>query len=166
MRVRSRSILLLAIGASLALTSPARAKEPKCPLELSVCLAQFELMKERPWLGVTLEADSVAGGPVVRSLSPGSPAKKGGLGVGDVIESIDGHDPGDWFAGKAGWKTSGTERIAFLRDGRELVKDVPIEKIPEDLFAQLLGTHILEGHLAYMHVQDGHMEDGADAEPR
>ena len=153
MRLRP-AVLPFVLLAAIALATPAGAKEPRCPLEISACLRQFELMKERPWLGVTLEADSVAGGPAVRSFYPGSPTQRAGLHVGDVIKSIDGTDPGDWIAGKAGWKTSGTGRMVILRNGRERSLAFDVERIPDELFAEIVGTHMIEGHLAYMDVHE------------
>lgn len=154
MRFRPVSALAFVLLAVLALASPAAAKEPKCPLEIGACLAQFELMKERPWLGVTLEADSVVGGPAIRKFYAGSPVLRAGLHVGDVIKSIDGTDPGDWIAGKAGWKTSGTAHMVVIRNGRERNFAFDVERIPDELFAQIVGTHMIEGHLAYMDVHE------------
>ena len=91
---------------------------------------------------------------MIRKFFPGSPAERAGLHVGDVIESIGGHDPGDWMAGKAGWKTSGTEKIVVVRNGREKDLAMDVERIPDELFAQIVGTHMIEGHLAYMDVNE------------
>lgn len=143
-----RRIVALAI---LLCCSPAvaRAAQPRCPLPLDTCLVQFERMRERPWLGVRIEVDSL-GRRVVESLVPGSPAERGGIRPGDVIESIDSVTPQEFFAGKAGW--SARERLAtrVLRDGHARTLQLPSEHIPEDLLARIVGEHMLEGHLAYM----------------
>jgi hypothetical protein len=40
------------------------------------------------------------------------------------------------------------------RNGRERNLDLAREAIPEPLFAQMVGTHMIEGHLAYMNEHD------------
>jgi len=134
----------------LVTAAPAAAAEPKCPLELSVCLNQYEKMKHRPWLGVSVERDST-GHVVVRSVRPDGPARHAGLKAGDVLESIEGLEPGEWFATKAGWKTGDHGAVALVRGGHEKRLELPYEAIPEEVFAKIVGTHMIEGHLAYMH---------------
>ena len=46
---------------------------------------QFQRMRERPWLGVSVEMDSVTHQRVIRSVEPGSPAHRAGIHPGDVI---------------------------------------------------------------------------------
>ncbi|TMQ69756.1 MAG: PDZ domain-containing protein [Candidatus Eisenbacteria bacterium] len=145
--MRTRSWLLLG---ALLLTSPAAAKEPKCPLDLATCLAQFEHMRDRPWLGVHLDPDST-GHSVVVDVGSGTPAQKAGLRPGDVLESIENRPPSEWFAGKAGWKNGDSGVIKVTRAGRTQNLTLRYEKIPEDVLAKAIGTHMIEGHLAYMH---------------
>ncbi len=128
----------------------AHAAQPKCPLDPETCLEQFALMKERPWLGVELHVDSLGHRAVTRVL-PGSPAQRAGVKVGDELLGVDGKPPAEWFAGKAGWKTGDTKDVAVLRGGREKSLRMPCEAIPDELFARIVGEHMLEGHLAYMH---------------
>jgi predicted metalloprotease with PDZ domain len=134
----------------LLAATPAAAAEPKCPLELSVCLNQYEKMKHRPWLGVSVERDSVTGDVVVHDVRPDGPARRAGLKAGDVLESIEGMPAPEWFATKAGWKTGDHGAVAIRRDGHEKRLDLPYQAIPEEVFARIVGTHMIEGHLAYM----------------
>ncbi len=147
-----RRILILAL-LFLCAAATAHAAQPKCPLDPEECLEQFARMKERPWLGVELHVDSLGHRAVTRVL-PGSPAQRAGVKVGDELVRVDGKPPADWFAGKAGWKSGDTKDVAVLRGGREKALHMPCEAIPEDLFARIVGEHMLEGHLAYMHDGD------------
>lgn len=145
-----RRILILALLLLLP-AAAVQAAQPKCPLDPEACLEQFALMKERPWLGVELHVDSLGHRAVTRVL-PGSPAQRAGVKVGDELVRVDGKAPADWFAGKAGWKSGEAKDVAVLRGGREKALRLPCEAIPEDLFARIVGEHMLEGHVAYMHL--------------
>ncbi|MBI5168126.1 MAG: PDZ domain-containing protein [Candidatus Eisenbacteria bacterium] len=139
---------LLLVGCLVA--GPAAAKQPRCPLPLDECLQRFELMKTRPWLGVELDRDSTTGVTTIVNVTPGGPAERAGVKPGDVLEKLDGLAPDEWFAGRAGWKTSGDTPVAIVRSGRPQTLRLPVTHIPEDLLTRLVGEHMLEGHLAWM----------------
>ena len=147
MRAPARLFVLLLLLAA----SPAAAEQPRCPLDLTTCLNQFQLLKERPWMGINVDRDSLG---VFRILSvvPGAPAEKAGLQPGDVLQSVGGKPPGDWFAGKAGWKTGDKGQLLVTRNGRERALSMEYRAIPEETFARMVGIHMVEGHLAYMHA--------------
>jgi C-terminal processing protease CtpA/Prc len=144
-----RFAIVLALLGALLTAPPARAAEEKCPLDVATCLEMFARARERPWLGIEFENDST-GTPHVHNIVPDSPAEKAGVKPGDVIRRIDGQDPRDWFAGKSGWETSGQSACSVLRDGK--VKDLKFEirRMPEEMFARIVGVHMVEGHVAYM----------------
>ncbi len=136
------------------LPAVAHAAQPRCPLPLDSCLVQFDRMRERPWLGVRIDVDSL-GRRVVASVIAGGPAARAGVRPGDVLRTLDSLPPQEFFAGKAGWGVRSTLPVRVLRDGRERTLDLPVEHIPEDLLARIVGEHMLEGHLAYMVPADG-----------
>jgi C-terminal processing protease CtpA/Prc len=135
---------------ALLLAAPAAAKEPPCPLDLATCLAQFEHMKDRPWLGVHLDRDST-GRTTVVDVGRGTPAQRAGIRPGDVVETIESQPPAQWFATKVGWKNGATGIIRVTRGGHSRDLSLRFQRIPDDVFAKAIGTHMIEGHLAYMH---------------
>ena len=141
----------------LLVPAPAAAKQPRCPLPLDSCIVRFGQMRERPWLGVYIDVDSL-GQRVVDSVAPGSPAEKAGFRHGDVLERLNGAEPQVFFATRAGWKTGATMQAMVKRDGHERALAFVAQHIPEDLLARIVGEHMLEGHLAYMDTGD-HPDD-------
>ena len=146
MRFRLAACLL-----GLALLAPvvARAAEPKCPLDPDKCLQEFEKMRHRPWLGVRLDADSTGRMEVV-SVVPNSPAARAGVRKGDVLRGIDGKPPAEWFASKAGWGPAQAGRITVGRGRGETHLRLPYEAMPDEMFARIVGLHMVDAHLAYM----------------
>ncbi len=140
---------------AILLASAALAKEPQCPLDLATCLMRFQRMHERPWLGVNVDQDST-GRLLIVGVPHGTPAERAGLKAGDVLQRIEERPAQEWFAGKAGWKNGDKGRIDVLRGGRPHHVELRYQAIPEDVFAKILGTHMIEGHLAYMHKHGEH----------
>jgi len=101
-------------------------------------------MVKRPWLGARLQAvtpeigESLGlkrpAGALVASVTPQSPAARGGLKTGDLIVSIDGlviddHNAFDYrFATKP---LGGAAKIGILRSGRETTVVVALEAAPD-----------------------------------
>ncbi|MBS7546399.1 Do family serine endopeptidase [Ancylobacter oerskovii] len=98
----------------------------------------------RPWLGAKLQRvtpDIAEGldlarpvGSLVQSVTPGSPAEKGGMRVGDLITAIAGQEVDDPDAFGYRFATrplGGTVAVAVARQGRELTLDLPLEPAPE-----------------------------------
>ena len=146
MRVRFWLPLVLVLVAA----TPVAAAEPPCPLDIATCVARFQLMRERPWMGVGVDRDSLGTYHIV-SVTPGTPAEAAGIKPGDLLQSIANKAPADWFAGRASWKTGDRGRLVVLRDGHQRTLEMEYRVIPEDVLANIIGTHIIEGHLAYMH---------------
>jgi len=143
---------------AMLLAFPAAAAEPPCPLDIATCLNMYQAMGERPWLGISAETDSL-GRTHIKGTESGSPAQRCGIRAGDILETIDGHPPADWFAGKAGWKQHDDGVIAVLRGNKEKRLKMRFQPIPEDVLARRIGVHMVEGHLAHMHKpekQDKH----------
>jgi len=140
---------LILLGLLVAM--PAAAAERRCPLDLATCLAQLDAMRERPWLGVDLDSDAT-GKRIVTRVEPGSPAKSAGLRPGDVLVSIEGRSPGEWFATGPGWAPKARGHVEVLRGSRTLKLELPYQLIPEDVFTRMVGAHMVEGHLAILHT--------------
>lgn len=148
-RVRLGILVAMVLGVVAPLA--VRAEEPQCPLEVGACLAAYQGTRDRPWLGVNVEMDSVTQRPRILKVMPGSPADKAKLKPGDIIRSIDGQVPRDWFAGKAGWKADAVALdLDVIRRGQPLAVDVRAVRISEEMLAKVIGVHMLEGHLAYL----------------
>ena len=143
-----RFTVLLTFCALLVAGSAAAAE--KCPLDVATCLEKYQRMRERPWLGVEVDRDN-DGRLVVTGVVPKSPSQRAGVRVGDVIERIEGLVPAEWFASKAGWKTGETGGFAVVRHDDLVVLKLRFEPIPEDVFARIIGAHMVESHLAYLH---------------
>lgn len=145
----------------LALSAPvvARPAEPKCPLDPERCLQEFEKMRRRPWLGVRMDTDS-AGRLTVGSVVPGSPAARAGVRRGDVLRRIDGKPPAEWFASKAGWGPQQASGRMIVGRGRgEATLRLPYQAMPEEMFARIVGLHMVDEHLAYMPSQGATTEN-------
>ncbi|GAB4065025.1 Do family serine endopeptidase [Ancylobacter sonchi] len=98
----------------------------------------------RPWLGAKLQRvtpDIAEGldlprpvGSLVQSLTPGSPAEKGGMRVGDLVTAIAGQEVDDPDAFGYRFATrplGGAVAVTVMRQGRELTLDLPLETAPE-----------------------------------
>jgi Do/DeqQ family serine protease len=99
---------------------------------------------KRPWLGARLQAvtpeiaDSLGlkrpAGALIASVTPASPAGRGGLKTSDLIVAIDGQavdDPNAFdyrFATKA---LGGSARLGVMRAGKEMAVTVALESAPE-----------------------------------
>jgi predicted metalloprotease with PDZ domain len=164
-----RTIRPLLVAAALAvwfaLPAPARAGEPQCPLPLHECLEQYAHMRDRPWLGIWIETDSTTGLRTVQRVVRGGPAERAGVKPGDVLESIGGRVPKDFFAGKAGWSPGEKADLAVNRGGREVKLSLPLEVIPDDTLAELVGAHVLAGHMAYGDFGGAHERGAGREEP-
>jgi len=149
----SRRIPATVFGCILVLTAvlcfaSANGKEAKCPLDVATCLSMYERTRERPWMGVNTERDSL-GRIFIESVVPGSPAERAGIRKGDILRTIEGKPPATWFAGKGGWIDGDSGDIEVLRGKKDKVLKLRYEAIPEDVLARIIGVHMIEGHLAY-----------------
>ncbi|GAB1716423.1 MAG: Peptidase S1C, Do [Nitrobacter sp.] len=99
---------------------------------------------KRPWLGARLQAVTpeiaetiglkVPAGALVASVTPGSPAARGGLKLSDLIVSIDGQpveDPNAFDYRFATRPLGGTAQLEVQRNGRLVKLTVPLETAPD-----------------------------------
>jgi Do/DeqQ family serine protease len=98
----------------------------------------------RPWLGARLQAvtpdiaESLGlkrpTGALIATVSPSSPAGRGGLKTGDLIVNIDGQiieDPNAFEYRFATKPIGGSTRLAVLRAGKEIAVNVALESAPD-----------------------------------
>ena len=157
--MRRLSGLLLAL---IVCAAPVRAEQPRCPLPLGECMAQFGAMRERTWLGVESVRDSVTGARHVLSVVAGSPADRAGVKAGDILQKVGGVDPQVWFASKAGWKANWKDgdkaALIVSRNGHDRTLEMALGHVPEETLAAMIGIHVLEGHLPYTEEGQAHEE--------
>ncbi|WP_370867788.1 trypsin-like peptidase domain-containing protein [Brevundimonas sp.] len=109
----------------------------------------------RPWLG--LKGDSVSAdiarslgldrpqGLVVTEIWPGGPGDRADLRLGDVITAIDGaevNDQGGLNFRIGTREPNETVRVSVLRDGRPLVVDARVQRLPGD--ADVRGAMVIQ----------------------
>jgi S1-C subfamily serine protease len=137
---------VLAVAALVAaLVGPAIAGE--CSHEAQVCLDQLARMRDRGYAGVELDSEAPGVGWPVTKVYAETPAAAAGIRVGDVLIAIGGVRLGDEEEmPKLATIMKPGERVAFTiaREGVERVVEVGLVRMPDDVFARVVGEHMLE----------------------
>jgi C-terminal processing protease CtpA/Prc len=140
---------LVAVALLVAVPALAGSGE-KCTADAQSCLTKWAKSKDMAWHG--LHYDKGADGTVtVKSVMEKSPATAAGIQVGDVLVALNGAKMADKDAvkkAKGEWKAGQAITLTVSRKGTESAITVTLAKMPEEVFASMVGTHLLENHVA------------------
>ena len=135
----------------ISAAAPALAgKGEKCTADAQTCLNHFSAYKDKGWHGIKSEAND-KGESVVKSVVAGSPAEKAGFQPGDVLVSLNGAKMSDKEAvkkAKGEWKVGSQVTYSVLRGGAEQQIAVTLAPMPEEVYAGMVGQHMIENHMA------------------
>jgi len=146
-----RPILLVVLILFLVVpAAPAFAgKGEKCTADTQTCLNKMSSYREKGWMGVTLDANEKME-MTVKTVAPGSPAEKAGIKVGDMLVAMNGARFSDEAAmkkAKGDWKPGQLVTYTVRRDGTESPVEVTLAPMPEEVFAAMIGLHMIENHM-------------------
>jgi len=137
-----------ALVAALAVPALAGSGE-KCTYETQSCLNHMSQGKDKGWVG--LQYDKAEDGTVtVKAVTANSPAAAAGFQAGDVLAAMNGARMSDKEAmkkAKGEWKVGQTVSYTVKRAGAEKQLSVTLGKMPEEVFASMVGSHLLESHV-------------------
>ena len=133
----------------VALAAPAFAGEGKCTASTQECLDYMAShYANKGWIGI--EADKAEGGGwAIQTVVHGSPAEKAGLQAGDVLYGANGIE----YSEENHEKLAELEKqmvpgadFTFMvkRDGKPTEVAVTLGEMPEDVFAKMVGKHMIE----------------------
>ena len=140
--------------ALLALVSTAGAAlagdGAKCTSEVSACLGHWGDYKTSGYLG--MKYDKAEDGTVtVKDVTAGTPAAAAGFQKGDVILTLNGAPMKDKEAlkkAKGAWKPGDKVSYTVRRGKSEKTLAVTLGTVPDEVYAQMLGEHIIQNHMA------------------
>ena len=143
------SWLVVAVFA-VALAAPAFAGSgEKCTQNTQTCLNYMSKNKDKGWVG--LEYDKAADGAVsVKAVTAGGPAATAGFEVGDILVAMNGAKMSDKDAmkkAKGEWKVGQSVSYTVMRAGAEKQMAITLDKMPEPVYASMVGSHMLENHV-------------------
>ena len=118
----------------------------KCTYDTQTCLNHMAgSATTKGWLGIAKE--KTADGAKVTKVTPGSPAEKAGFQVGDLLVAINGMAI-DSEQLKNSYqeisKAGSTNKYTVQRGGKSVDLQVTLTKMPDEVFANMVGTHMLE----------------------
>ena len=147
--MKTRIVLLSA--ALLVLAAPLFAGSgEKCTYGTQACLNHWASSKDMGWTGLDLDK-SVEGVIKVKSVMPESPAATAGFQPGDVLLTLNGVKMSDKVAmkkAKGAWKAGQSVTYTVDRGGAEQSLAVTLAKAPDNVYASMLGSHMMESHAA------------------
>jgi predicted metalloprotease with PDZ domain len=157
--------LLLAL-VMLVVAVPAFAGGDKCTAaDANDCLSHWGAMKDKGWSGVELDKSDMSV-IKVKAVTPGSPAAKAGLMAGDVLVALNGASLTDKEAvekAKGEWSVGQSVTYTIKRKNAEKQIAIKLDKIPESVFAAMLGKHMLENHMTMAAATPAEPSTGAAA---
>jgi len=141
---------LIALAALVAISAPAFAGGEKCSAtDASACLSHWSSMKGGPWLGA--KYDKAADGTIsVKEVVAGSPAEKAGMKSGDILVALNGVSFADKDAikqAKSSIKAGSKVTYTVKRGNAEKKLAVTMEPMPDAVFAQMVGDHVVANHM-------------------
>ncbi len=150
-----KRLSVLAVAAfAVALAVPAFAGgSGKCTQDAQTCLNHFSSYQSKGWLG--LEYDKGTGEKaalVITRTAPGSPAEAAGFKAGDVLVSLNGvamnADKEAMKKAKGDWSVGQSVSYVVSRSGKEVKLEAKLAAMPEDVFARMVGNHMISDHMA------------------
>ncbi len=153
--------MIAACVLSLAVPALAGSGGGKCTQSTQACLNHWAKSREMAWAG--LQYDTVENGATtVKSITAGSPASTAGFEVGDVIVALNGAKMSDKEAmkkAKGEWKAGQVVNYTVSRAGTEKQIAVTLAAMPPEVFASVVGSHMLENHVANALAEAGSEAD-------
>lgn len=147
--MKKLSVLLSAAFLMVAVPVLAGSGE-KCSYGTQACLNHWAGKKDAGWTGLELDK-SVEGIVKVKAVTPDSPAATAGFQVGDVLVALNGAKMSDKEAmkkAKGDWKAGQSVTYTVQRAGAEQQIAVSLAKTPERVYASMVGSHMIEAHVA------------------
>jgi S1-C subfamily serine protease len=103
-----KKMLVLVLGAMLAIAATASAQSEKCTADIQTCLNNWASVRHAAWVGLDYDR-SEPNVLKVKSVTPMSPAAAAGFQPGDIITAVNGADIND----KVALKKARGEWVAF-----------------------------------------------------
>jgi len=145
--MKTRIVLLSAALVMLAAPVFAGSGE-KCTYGTQACLNHWAGTKDMGWTGLELDK-SVEGVVKVKAVTPESPAATAGFQPGDVLLTLNGVKMSDKAAlkkAKGSWKAGQSVTYTVDRAGAEQTIAVTLAKAPDEVYASMLGSHMMSSH--------------------
>jgi predicted metalloprotease with PDZ domain len=145
-----RTTWLIGTALCAAFALPALAGPTgKCTLTTQACLDHWGKTRgEKPWAGIKYETRE-QGVTTVTSVTPGGPAAKAGLQVGDVLVELNGirfTDSATLLKARSAWSVGTILTYTVTRAGSESLVALRLSAMPADEYASMVGAHMLESH--------------------
>jgi predicted metalloprotease with PDZ domain len=121
-----------------------------CPNNTQDCLnAMAAKLQKKGWVGIEYDKDEATGVMTVTRVVPGSPAEAAGFQKGDVLLAVNGvsleeGSKEQMHRVKQSMVPGGQVAYTVKRAGQKRTLDVTLAKVPEDVMAQWIGSHMLE----------------------
>lgn len=142
------AFVLAACALAMAVPALAGGGGAKCTQTTQVCLNHWAKSKDMPWAGLQYDK-STEGAMSIKSVAPGSPAATAGIQAGDVLVAMNGVKLTDKEAikkAKSEMKVGSTVQYTISRAGTEQQLAVTMAAMPPEVFASVVGSHMLENH--------------------
>ncbi len=142
--------LVLVVALALPVVAIAGSGEKCSSKDAQACLNHMSTTRDRGWTGFRYEANE-KGDFVVKSVEQGSPAATAGVQVGDVVVAMNGVKLSDKVAvkkAKGEWKLGSQVTYTVMRNNAEQQVAVTLAPMPEEVFAFVVGQHMIEAHMA------------------
>jgi len=147
---------LIAGVLTLAITVPAFAGgDHGCTAGTQTCLDQMAAkMAKKGYMG--LEFDKAADGQyMVKKVIDGTPAATAGFQSGDVILVVNGAKWSDEAAmKKLDWSVGSQVAVKIKRGDEKKVMNITLARMPDEVIARYVGTHMMESHVAVATASD------------
>jgi S1-C subfamily serine protease len=145
--MKTRIVLLSLLLVALALPAFAGSGE-KCTYGTQACLNHWASNRDMGWTGLDLDKSDPAA-IKVKAITPDSPAAAAGFQVGDVVLALNGikmSDKEGLKKAKGSWKAGQSVSYTVQREGAEQQIAVTLAKAPDQVYASMLGMHMMENH--------------------
>ena len=146
-----RAIGVLAVVMIMGMSMPATAGDAnKCSASTQDCLNHMaKNLSNRGWVGIEMDDKGGAGMMVITKVIDGSPAEKAGFNVGDALVAVNGVSFSEENEKQLkDIKYSMTPGADFTytvsRKGSKVDLDIELGKLPDDVKAQWVGSHMMD----------------------